>query len=63
MKGAASVTAIVVDVHNNRDGEVGRAGEVELSDGTPQRASSGPGEVMTGTVVTEGESSPRRRGR
>jgi hypothetical protein len=56
------VTAIVVDVHNNRDGEVGRAGEVALEDGTPQRGSSGPGEVAMTSAVTEGETT-RRRGK
>jgi hypothetical protein len=49
-------TTVVVNVSDNRDGEVGRAGEVLLDDGTPQRGSSGPGEVVTSSSVTEGES-------
>lgn len=53
-------TAIeTITVSNNRDGEVGRAGEVALDDGTPQRASSGPGVVVTTSVLT-GESKPAR---
>jgi hypothetical protein len=54
--------ATVVNVSDNRDGEVGRAGETSLQDGTPQRASSGPGEVVTSTSVTEGEAHKASKG-
>jgi len=47
-------TAILVNVSDNRDGGED-AREAPLPDGTPQRASSGPGEVVTTTSVTEGE--------
>lgn len=53
---AAAPTAVTLNVSDNRDGEVGRAGETRLADGAPQRASSGPAEVVTSSAVTAGES-------
>lgn len=58
--GVASATSVVVNVSDNRDGQVGRAGETNLEDGTPQRASSGPGVVTTTTSVTAGEENKAR---
>lgn len=45
----------IVTVSANRDGGVGRAGEVELEDGTPQRGSPGPGPILTASLVGDGE--------
>jgi len=47
-----AITTVVVNTSDNRDEP---ASNGKLPDGTPQRASSGPGEVMTTTVVNEGE--------
>lgn len=50
--------ASVLTVSDNRDAGVGRAGETELQDGTPQRASTGPAEV-----ITERETAPKATAR
>lgn len=46
---------VTLDVSNNRDGQVGRAGETNLEDGAPQRGSSGPAEVVTTSLVASGD--------
>lgn len=55
-------TATVLNVSANRDGEVGRAGEAALADGTPQRGSPGPA-VVTTTSVTAGEATKAAGGK
>ena len=47
-----AITTEVVNVADNRDEP---ANGNKLADGTPQRASSGPGDVVMTSVVTEGE--------
>lgn len=42
-----TATTEIVTAADNRDGEVGRAGETLQPDGAPQKAASGPGSVMT----------------
>jgi hypothetical protein len=57
---AAEVTVQVVTASAHRDGETGRAGEVELVDGTPQRGSPGPAEVVTSVAVTAAPTKARK---
>ena len=46
---------IVVTAADRRAGLPGRSGEVMLDDGTNQRGTSGPGQVLTTSAVTGGE--------